>query len=301
MGKRACEERSETAVNLSGDLRGALHRHTRERARHFFYYLFTMKALVNYLNQKAKLGLAADKGVEVAATEQVDSGFRRLKTHAASYRAFGNADAGVVNLTASNFGSMDAAHFCNLGIKPAFVSRISQFISQKYRASDPIPFDLYEELKKFSGNTQLLPQRVNIGPDRIIDQMHGDLAGPMLIASTKVVSAANVSKYRTTAVERMEEYRETAVQNGDHGIAACAACYLEVYQDTVVQSAQERRKARIAYARQVRSLPTDQTAPDAPAPPQLPFADVVYGAVWPHVRERCIALNGALDASDYLA
>jgi hypothetical protein len=300
MGKRALEDRSETSVNLAGDLRGALHRHTHERAKHFFYYLFTMKALVHYLNQKAKLGLAADEGVAVAATEQIDTGFRRLKSHGARYRAFDDGDAGVVSLTSSDFGSMDAAHFCNLGIKPAFVSKIGEYISAKYRATDPLPFDLYEELKKFSGNTQLLPQRVNIGPDRVIDEMHGDLAGPMLTSSTKVVSAANIATYRTTAIERMEAYRKTALGNEDLGIAACADCYLEMYQDVGVPSAEARRKVRVAYARQIRAIPSGHAFPEAPAPPRLPFAQVVYGSVGPAVQGRCMASGGALDVVDYL-
>ncbi len=141
---------------------------------------------------------------------------------------------------------------------------------------------------------------MNIGPDRVIDEMHGNLAGPMLTSSTKVVSAANIATYRTTAIDRMEAYRKSALGNEDHGIAACADCYLEMYQDVGVPSAEARRKVRVAHAKQIRTIPSGHAFPDAPVPPRLPFTHVVYSTVGPAVQGRCMASGGALDVGSYL-
>jgi hypothetical protein len=116
----------------------------------------------------------------------------------------------------------------------------------------------------------------------------------------QVESAANIATYRTTAIERMEAYRKTALGHEDLGIAACADCYLEMYQDVGVPSSEARRKVRVAYARQIRAIPSGHAFPEAPAPPRLPFAQVVYASVGPAVQGRCMASGGALDVVDYL-
>src|SRR5262249_27088357 len=96
MSDRTFHPRSPTGLDLAGDLKPARYRHARERANHFFYYLFLMKVLVNRLNAKVPaLALRPDEGVDVAATEQIDTGFRRGSM--AEYHRFDNTSPGMVN------------------------------------------------------------------------------------------------------------------------------------------------------------------------------------------------------------
>ncbi len=296
MGKRKFGDRSPAGVDLAGDLKSSLYRHARERANHFFYYLFLMRVLVNRLNAVAPhLRLGGADGVSVTATDQIDTGFRRGKW--TEYRAFDDTDTGVVTQNSSDFGSMDAAHFCNLGIDPGFLARTSTAA-----ASDPIASDCLRFLERVCGNTQQLPQRVNIGPDRVIDVMHGDLALDMLrVATPKVVSLANVHTYRTTAILRMEEYQRNALGNGDDGIAACAGCYLDVYRDVGIPTRDQRRRVHINYRRTIAALPPGQDPPPAPAAPALPFIDGVFRAIESEARGACASSNGLLKIEDYLS
>jgi hypothetical protein len=78
----------------------------------------------------------------------------------------------MVQKQATACGRTDAAHYCNLGIEAKFRARIAELARPE---TDQIAFDLYEALKAICGNTKWLPQRINIGPDRVIDKLHGEL------------------------------------------------------------------------------------------------------------------------------
>src|SRR4051812_5194823 len=216
MGRQVLNEVTPTSFVLGGQLDTVLHNHAQERARHFFSYLFAMKVLVTHLNKPPyDLKLKQDEGLEVVATEQISRGFRSTNVGPGAHRVFDPRSTATVKTYATDFTRMDAAHFCNLGIKPAFVRKIAKYITTAHHAVDPIPRDFYELLKMISGNTEPLPQRVNIGPDRVIDALHGKLAAEMLNGPEKVVSEKNVVAYKTAAVPAMTEYRDAAVAQGD--------------------------------------------------------------------------------------
>ena len=294
MAKRSFGELSAGAVNLGGKLESALHYHTRERALHFFLYLFDMKVLVTHLNKSPyDLKLAPDEGVEVVATDQINTGFRSKNIGPGAYHPFDSTSVSTMQQSVSAFTAMDAAHFCNLGIKPAFVTKIAKYIADAYRTADPIPMDFYEMLKKVCGDTELLPQRVNIGPDRVIDKVHGELAAKMLKGAAKIVSQKNIEDYKTTAAAAMTEYRDGARIDGDLGVAACADCYLAIYGDALVAAPRTLDQKRAdAKNNVVHSVPVK------------PFVEGVYQSLTGMVRAECAAYGDAqgqprLDPNDY--
>jgi hypothetical protein len=293
MSPRELGTRSDTAVNLSGPLSDSLRRHAVDRAVHFFRYLFAMRVLVSHLRALHGIALKAAEGVEVKATDQIDTGFRRQR----GYQRFERGDANTIDLDTSAFGLMDAAHFCNLGIQPKFVRKIAPFIRLGH--PDPIPFRFYELLKKICGNTQLLPQSVNIGPDRIVDVMHGELAIEMLESPTRVLSRSTVARYQGEAKSRMTRYQDAAFEAGEMGIAACAACYLAAYEDAFVITQKERRALHLQHARALRALRPGERAPPAPEITPLSFADAVYGTAADNVRGECLAFT-ALNLTEHL-
>jgi hypothetical protein len=214
--------RSDTAVLTAPPLNEALHEHAFLRCTHFFLYTFYMKLLIDHVNPGLPTPLHAAAGVEVKATDQIDDGFRATDP---AYDGFDNKDASMIFKQCTAFQRIDAAHFCNLGLKPAFVSALlGRF------GTDRLVLDLLERLKIICGNTRWLPQRVNIGPDRIIDVMHGRLALAMLPDATKkIVSGDNAKTYITEAFKEITAYRDAQAKKGNLGVAACAQCYLDAY------------------------------------------------------------------------
>jgi hypothetical protein len=213
---------------MSGALGGELEKHAFERCRHFFFYLFYAQALVDYLNEHHAQTLRYKDAVLIKASHQIDSGFRSKKKQV--YHDFDDADPAVLNISCTTFRNIDAAHFCNLGIQKDFTSVAAGF------SNDPKALDLYERLKAIMGNTRWLPQRVNTGPDRVIDNLHGELALPMLTDSgCKIIGRDNIAAYLAQAREAMEEYQLGQEKAGNAGVAACAQCYLKVYDSVGTQ------------------------------------------------------------------
>jgi hypothetical protein len=294
MTRQVLNEGSPTAFVLGGQLDTVLHNHAQERARHFFSYLFFMKVLVTHLNKAPyNLKLRDDEGLEVVATDQISRGFRSTNVGPGAHRVFDPKSAATVKTFATDFTRMDAAHFCNLGIKPAFVTKIAKYITDAHHPVDPIPRDFYLLLKMTCGNTEPLPQRVNIGPDRVIDSLHAELAAAMLKGPEKVVSEKNIVAYKTAAVPAMTEYRDAALKQGDLGIAACADCYLDIYGDKFVQPPRTTAQ-KIADAKNnvVRPVPI------------RPFVDRCLSLMWGTITRECAAYLDAqgharLDPNDY--
>jgi hypothetical protein len=298
MGKRKFGERSPGAADLAGDLKSALYRHARQRARHFFSYLYVMKVLVNRLNAlDPALNVRPTEGLQVTATDQIDVGRR---SDLPAYQAFDAGNAGMVNESSTGFGSTDAAHYCNLGVNRSFVARIAT--SKKKAGDDLIVKRCLETLERLCGDTEQLPQRINIGPDRVIDRLHGDLALMMLGAVVpRVISQANVVTYRDRAIDRMQEYRDGKAADGDDGIAACADCYLEAYNDTGVPSEAKRRAIHLDYRKAVAATPQGAPQPDFPAVPRQRFVESIYGDAATEVRYSCERSDGQLKVDDYLS
>ncbi len=213
---------SPTAVVKAGSLGYELEGHAVERANHFFFYVVTMKLVVETLNRLGVKG-APFKGshfVEVKATDQIGTGHRASAT---DYRSFVETDAGVVDLPTTQFNNMDAAHFCNLGLKLGLDAACK---------GDPFTFDCYESLKALAGNTMLLPQKINIGPDRKLDILHGKLALEMLDDGQVIFSRDRVTEYRDRAHAALGDYAEEQDDRGLLGLSACASHYRMAYSDS---------------------------------------------------------------------
>ncbi len=225
------EHRSKTsripgAANLSGRLEDMLHVHAFERCRHFFLFLYTIKA-IEYLNNKdtSRAPILAANGFDIKAMHQIDDGFRSEDPGHVDFR---RDDDTVIDETATSFTNTDAAHFCNLGIKPSFTGQLD--------LSNQHVFDLHEQLKVFAGNTTWLPQIVNIGPDRKIDVLHGELATKFLKDTTSAVcSRSRIAEYINEATLRLTNYALQQRKAKNHGKAACALCYVTAYAKITTQ------------------------------------------------------------------
>ncbi|WP_145963071.1 hypothetical protein, partial [Mangrovicoccus ximenensis] len=117
---------SPSAVVLAGTLRHAIVGHTKERIRHFFLFLYTFRILMHVL----KLPAGQWPGlVEIKATHQVDTGMRRDEGWD---QIFAKTDGSMLDLSATAFRKIDAAHYCNLGLAPRLAGLCSA--SQDSRA-----------------------------------------------------------------------------------------------------------------------------------------------------------------------
>ena len=215
---------SPTGSVLAGTLDKAIIGHATERMRHFFLYLYIHRIIIERLNTAHGQTLAPDFGMRVAATHQVDSGMRSTD---AAYYGFDNTDPNIIQQPATACGRMDAAHYCNLGVAPALGVHCNTVNTDR-----PL-FDLFEALKLVCGNTRYMPQRINIGPDRVIDQMHGDLARDML-DGTPPIDSDHRRRYVTEATQRLNTYRQGQHASGNHGVVACVDVYLQFYGDAAL-------------------------------------------------------------------
>lgn len=210
---RIMSDPSPTGVVLAGTLRQAIRGHMAERLRHFFLFLYLHRILIARLQA---LGRAVSWGafVRATATHQIDSGMR---SDLDTYERFAKLDAGVLDMPATAFRNMDAAHYCNLGLAPELAALCPE-------SGDRLAFLLHEQLKAVCGNTRQMPQRLNIGPDRVIDRLHGVLAAEML-DDAPPIDGARLGRYRAEALARMRAYWEGQVLLGNAGVAACAEAY----------------------------------------------------------------------------
>ena len=206
---------------LAGTLQETLPKHAFERCRIFFFFLHAIRALEFVNNEvQGRAKIAALDGFTTAATHQIDSGFRDAA--GPGYQVFGADDVGVIQLPATTFTNTDAAHFCNLGIDPGFVGKLD--------LGNTMVADLYHELKAFAGATRWLPQLVNIGPDRVIDVLHGELATEFLADGDAIVSRSRIATYVKRVSAAMLEFERKKVKEKRRGVAACTRCYLNAYE-----------------------------------------------------------------------
>lgn len=221
-GGRRHVEASPTALIKSGSLAHELKGHAFERAAHFFYFVSIMKMVVHELNSIGGAGTphAFSQWVSVKATDQIGSG---LRSQHAAYAEFDTEDPKIIEAQTTRFTRVDAAHFCNLGLKPG--------LAEACQATD-FTKDAYERLKVFAGNTMWLPQQINIGPDRIIDVLHGEMGPAMLDDSKVVFTLDRVRGYVARVSKGLQTYANGKKDQGEFGLEACAHCYLQAYADT---------------------------------------------------------------------
>ena len=221
MGRIQTEPNPALAI-LAGTLGDALRMHAAQRADYFFLFLFLHKALSDRLRDLHNVALANAEGVSAKATHQIATGMR---SGDGAYYDFLDKDASIIDLAATACGRSDAAHCCNLGVTSSFLDKANAFARPDV---DPIAFKFREMLEVMAGATRQLPQRVNIGPDRIVDQVHGRLASSFLNGAPPM-TAANYRTYLETCASAMTTYRDTHRSKGNHGLAACCDCYLDFY------------------------------------------------------------------------
>lgn len=211
-------EKTAVAANsfvLAGDLGSELTAHAYERVRYFFTFVFAARVIGEYL------GIDPKTIVHYKATHQIDTGFR--SKHAV-YTDFDSTDPGVIKKPCSAFSRTDAAHFCNLGIQAKAQGKIGAAAN-----TDPRVQHFYDILKAFSAATRRLPQRVNIGPDRIVDEFHARYALALLDNPAPLVSRASLAGYFAGAADALKDYRAELLKAGLDGLAACVDAYLRCY------------------------------------------------------------------------
>ncbi|RON08927.1 hypothetical protein BK659_11800 [Pseudomonas brassicacearum] len=162
MGKRKASDRAEYAPLESGTLDDALRRHSAERIRHFFLFCFYVEVTCDYLSTIHGETFEPTSVITDHATHQVDTGVRDSKRGKLELDSQTPAD-----LQVTGWGSMDAAHFNNLGLKDNFLQKGKQL--GEY---DPMVSDLLSRCVDTCRNTRWLPQAINLGPDKVIDIVH---------------------------------------------------------------------------------------------------------------------------------
>lgn len=218
---RVKSDREFFTVNTSGPLKEELRKHAYQRCRHFFLYVFYFRVLIDWLNSNYKMGLSPASVLNVNASHQADTGSRSDND---KNFAFDAKNANIVDQLCTAFLSMDATHFCNLGIAQAYDNKFSNMGAQ-----DEMVGTLYLSLTNICRNTRQLPQRVNIGPDKIIDKFHGVLATQILNSGKPPVSTSNLGAYFLGVTKELTVYKNTQLLKGNKGVAACVDAYLECY------------------------------------------------------------------------
>ena len=207
---------------LAGTLQDALRMHAAQRMSYFFWFLFCYKALTDRLRTLG-VDLKDAEGVSVKATHQIAYGLRRDNP---GYYDFVVSDPDIIKQPATACGKTDAAHYCNLGITPGFMTKALVHATPE---GDPVAFQFLSMLEVAAGATRQLPQRINIGPDRIVDQAHGRMAMSMLDGSPPIAHG-NYLRYLDECEREMVAYRRRILDKGYRGLAACCDCYLDFYR-----------------------------------------------------------------------
>lgn len=205
---------------LAGKLGPALRMHAAQRAEYFFMYLFWHRMLTDRMRDVHGVSTSAAEGVMSKATHQIATG---LRSKDGAYYAFDTFDASMLDEDATRAGKRDAAHYCNLGVDGKFMTKVSQAAS-----GDAITLGFLDRLTIMAGATRELPQRINIGPDRVVDKVHGELA-PKFLSSGVPVSLGNYLTYLDLCEQRMGVYQAGQSKSKHDGIAACCECYIDFY------------------------------------------------------------------------
>jgi hypothetical protein len=234
-----------SAVLPSGTLGSMLTKHAFERCRMFFHFVVTLKLLVAYTNNRYKSSFSDTHAYTDHATHQEGSGFRQAGVPERA--AFDKADVTCLDtMTGTNATRTDACHLCNLGLDGKVIQQITVAAS-----ADLLVHKLIENLVSMHGSTQQLPQAINLGPDKQIDQVHRDLAAFMLAdTSGPIFSRTRIRQYADAATARLEAYK--LARTSYPALVAAAQLYIDAYQQNFEA-----------------------------------FSDSIYSAVWPDIVWAC--------------
>ena len=207
---------------LSGILGVALVGHTKERMHHFFLFLYTYRLLMNVL--ECAPNKWADN-VSIKATHQCDTGVRRDEAWRTGFK---NDDVSVLNFYVTDFRRVDASDFCNLGLNPALAGLCDQGAYERAR-------HLYNMLVRVCANTRLMPQRINIGPDRVVDVAHGELCMAFLkqmASGAAPISNPFLKRYKERVTSGMALYKAGQADKGNDAVAEAAGIYIATLEES---------------------------------------------------------------------
>jgi hypothetical protein len=109
------------------------------------------------------------------------------------------------------------------------------------------------------GNTRLLPQRINIGPDRVVDKAHGLICLDLLQqmgAGGAPISPASFATYKAKVIADMTLYAQRQTQKENFAVAEAALIYVatlgEKHAPTEVRS--QGKASRVIQTRSVHSV-----------------------------------------------
>ncbi|UWQ99113.1 hypothetical protein K3729_17195 [Rhodobacteraceae bacterium S2214] len=214
---------SPTALAQSGILRDALVAHSKARMRFFFLYMYSYRMLMHVLQ------IPSDQWpqyVSIKATHQFNTGARRDSDWDLSFQ---KDDVGILDHSASSFRRIDAAHFCNLGLAPSLATLCA-------RSGDPRAVAIYETLTMISAATRFMPQRINIGPDRVVDTAHGVLCREMLknmANGAAAISPSAFARYKSYVSGKMTAYADSQTQQENFAVAEATLIYVATWGETV--------------------------------------------------------------------
>jgi hypothetical protein len=158
-------------------------------------------------------------------------------------------DQGGGNISATSFSKIDAAHCCNLGL---VANQWGALTSAAEGLADDNAVDMIENAEIFTANTVWLPQRVNIGPDRIIDQLHYKLAKDTFGGGKPVFSLQRIQNYAVEATKVIQSYQGTL--QGKAGLYECCKYYLLAYSNHALEEVTPVIAGNIKYECDARKM-----------------------------------------------
>ncbi len=193
---RLTSQRVQSAPVESGPLRESLPRHAFERIRHFFLFCFYVELTCDYVETLHGIKFNPLHVTTHCATHQVDSG-TRLKSGA----PLNKKSKQPLEESTTGHSRMDAAHFNNLGLTADFLRRLDRLGDD-----DEMVSELRSRCIDMCRNTRLLPQAINLGPDKVIDRIHETVRLRTFDASATepCISVTNIRLYLDMAVSALK-------------------------------------------------------------------------------------------------
>ena len=213
---------ADSAAIRSGTLDMVLKDHVRQRVHIFFLFAFFSKILKERYEQLSPRKINYRAMLQIKASHQIGTGVRR---NTPSVDSFDETDPNIIKSFATNFRKLDAAHFCNLGILAPFRAQVAA-LAPKDKEGWIIKW--LDNLEATAKSTRQLPQRINIGPDRIIDKLHGDLIFSFLDKSNPIISTQHFNQYQVNASAKLQQYKSKLSREGKLGLVACVDQYLAI-------------------------------------------------------------------------
>lgn len=164
---------NQDAPIFSGSLATLLPQHASMRASHFFRFCVNVQMGCDVLERLLPaFDLTPSQAIEFdRATHQAGVG-HRVK----GAPAFNKTSDDIGQELATGVSHMDAAHFNNLGLKPDFLKPFNTLIKNSNGDLKTTLQTLQSYCVVYCSDTRLLPQRVNLKSEKILDDVHREVA-----------------------------------------------------------------------------------------------------------------------------